>query len=50
MSGNGQNRPCILDDLIIACDDERVADVAEEFGAKVVLTAKGHACGTDRIM
>src|SRR3989338_6566005 len=39
----------LLDDLIIACDDERVAGVAREFGAKVALTAKGHACGTDRI-
>ena len=40
----------VLDDLIIACDDERVADVARGFGAKVVFTAKGHACGTDRII
>jgi len=39
----------VLDDLIIACDDERVARVAEEFGAKVAFTAKAHACGTDRI-
>jgi len=40
----------VLDDLIIACDDERVACVAGEFGAKVVLTAKGHTSGTDRII
>ncbi len=40
----------LLDDLIIACDDERVASKACEFGAKVVMTAKGHACGTDRII
>lgn len=39
----------LLDDLIIACDNERVAEVAKEFGAKVVFTAKGHASGTDRI-
>lgn len=39
----------ILDDVIIACDDERIADVAKEFGAKVALTAKGHSSGTDRI-
>ncbi|MBM3249387.1 MAG: 3-deoxy-manno-octulosonate cytidylyltransferase [Candidatus Omnitrophica bacterium] len=38
-----------LDELIIACDDERVAGVAEGFGAKVAMTAKGHASGTDRI-
>jgi 3-deoxy-manno-octulosonate cytidylyltransferase (CMP-KDO synthetase) len=40
----------LLDDLIIACDDEKVAEVAKEFGAKVVLTAKGHISGTDRIV
>lgn len=39
----------LLDDLIIACDDERIANVAREFGAKVVLTAKGHTSGSDRI-
>ena len=39
----------LLDDLIIACDDERVAEVARGFGAKVSMTAKGHASGTDRI-
>jgi 3-deoxy-manno-octulosonate cytidylyltransferase (CMP-KDO synthetase) len=40
----------LLEDLIIACDDERIANVAAEFGAKVVLTAKGHVSGTDRII
>jgi len=39
----------ILDDVIIACDDERVAEAVRAFGAKAVLTAKGHTCGTDRI-
>jgi len=39
----------LLEDLIIACDDERVAKVASEFGAKVVFTAKAHTSGTDRI-
>lgn len=39
----------VLDDLIIACDDERVAAAAQGFGAKVMMTAKAHACGTDRI-
>jgi len=39
----------LLDDLVIACDDERVAEKAREFGAKVVMTAKGHASGSDRI-
>jgi 3-deoxy-manno-octulosonate cytidylyltransferase (CMP-KDO synthetase) len=40
----------LLEDLIIACDDERVANVAREFGAKVAMTAKDHASGTERII
>jgi 3-deoxy-manno-octulosonate cytidylyltransferase (CMP-KDO synthetase) len=40
----------LLDDLIIACDDERIAGAARDFGAKVVFTAKAHLCGTDRII
>ena len=39
----------LLEDLIIACDDERIVKAAKEFGAKVVFTAKAHASGTDRI-
>ncbi|MBM3253632.1 MAG: 3-deoxy-manno-octulosonate cytidylyltransferase [Candidatus Omnitrophica bacterium] len=38
-----------LDDLIIACDDERIFNIAKDFGAKVTLTAKEHLSGTDRI-
>jgi 3-deoxy-manno-octulosonate cytidylyltransferase (CMP-KDO synthetase) len=40
----------VLEDLIIACDDERIASAAQSFGAKIVMTAKGHGCGTDRII
>jgi 3-deoxy-manno-octulosonate cytidylyltransferase (CMP-KDO synthetase) len=43
-------RAASLDELIIACDDERVALAAEKFGAKAVMTVKGHASGTDRII
>jgi 3-deoxy-manno-octulosonate cytidylyltransferase (CMP-KDO synthetase) len=38
-----------LDEIIIACDDERVLTVVKSFGAKGVLTSKDHSCGTDRI-
>jgi 3-deoxy-manno-octulosonate cytidylyltransferase (CMP-KDO synthetase) len=40
----------LLDDLVVASDDQRVFDACKGFGAKVVLTAKGHASGTDRII
>ncbi len=39
----------LLDDLIIACDDERIKTRAEKFGAKAVLTSKDHTSGSDRI-
>lgn len=39
----------ILDDLIIACDDKCILDVAKNFGAKAFLTSKNHPSGTDRI-
>lgn len=39
----------LLDDLIIACDDQRVKDLATRFGAKVVMTSKDHQSGTDRL-
>ncbi len=39
----------MLDDLIIACDNEIILKAAGEFGAKAVMTSKEHTCGTDRI-
>jgi 3-deoxy-manno-octulosonate cytidylyltransferase (CMP-KDO synthetase) len=36
-------------EVIIATDDERIADVARGFGAEVVMTAASHVSGTDRI-
>ena len=38
-----------LDDLIIACDDERILKAAKGFGAKAVLTSPDHISGSDRI-
>ncbi len=35
--------------VVIATDDQRVADVAEKFGAEVCLTAEEHRTGTERI-
>lgn len=38
-----------LDDLLIACDDDRILSAAKQFGAKAVLTSREHPSGTDRI-
>lgn len=35
--------------VVIATDDQRIADVADGFGAKVVMTRADHQSGTDRI-
>lgn len=39
----------MLNDLIIACDNEIILKAAHEFGAKAVMTSKDHTSGTDRI-
>jgi 3-deoxy-manno-octulosonate cytidylyltransferase (CMP-KDO synthetase) len=38
-----------LDELVVACDDERIFKAVVKFGGKAVLTAKAHTSGTDRI-
>jgi 3-deoxy-manno-octulosonate cytidylyltransferase (CMP-KDO synthetase) len=45
------NRACESDAsaVVIATDDQRIADVADAFGAKVVMTRADHQSGTDRI-
>ena len=40
----------LLDDVIVATDDERVMKAVASFGGKAVMTAKEHASGTDRIV
>ena len=39
----------LLDDLIVAADDERIVKAVESFGGKAVLTSKTHTTGTDRL-
>lgn len=39
----------LLDDLIVAADDERIVKAVESFGGKVVFTSKTHNTGTDRL-
>ncbi len=38
-----------LSKVIIATDDQRIFDVASEFGAQVVMTSPHHLSGTDRV-
>jgi len=40
----------VLEDLLVATDDERVAKVVEGFRGKAILTAKEQQSGTDRIV
>ena len=39
----------LLDDLIVAADDERIVKAVAGFGGKVVFTSKSHSTGTDRL-
>lgn len=45
----GTRRATRLRDVIIATDDERIADVARGFGATVAMTRGDHPTGTDRL-
>ncbi len=38
-----------LDEVLIACDHEQVFQIAQGFGARVVMTNPNHPSGTDRI-
>lgn len=38
-----------LNSVVIATDDERIRQAAEQFSAKVVITRADHASGTDRV-
>jgi len=38
-----------LDDLVVACDDERILKVVEKFGGKAIFTSPDQPSGTDRL-
>ena len=38
-----------LEDLLVATDDERILKAVQDFGGRVVMTAKEHKSGTDRL-
>ena len=39
----------MIDEVIVATDDQRIAEAVLSFGAKVTLTSSKHLSGTDRI-
>ena len=39
----------VLDDVLVATDDQRILEAVEQFGGKAILTSKDHTTGTDRI-
>jgi 3-deoxy-manno-octulosonate cytidylyltransferase (CMP-KDO synthetase) len=43
------SRSRLTQQVIIATDDDRIADTAAKFGADVVMTKKSHRSGTDRM-
>ncbi len=42
-------RSRLTEQVIVATDDERIADAAAKFGADVIMTKKSHRSGTDRM-
>ena len=43
------SRTRLSEQVVVATDDDRIADVAAKFGADVVMTKKSHGSGTDRM-
>ncbi len=39
----------VLDDVVVATDDERIMKAVESFGGKAVMTSINHKSGTDRV-
>ena len=38
----------VLDQVVVATDDERIYDCVKGFGGEVVMTRTDHRCGTER--
>ncbi|WP_193310619.1 3-deoxy-manno-octulosonate cytidylyltransferase [Halorubrum halophilum] len=43
------NNAALLDDLIVATDDERIVEVVESIGGRAIMTSSVHQTGTDRV-
>lgn len=44
----GAKQSTLLDELVVATDDQRIVDEVEAFGGKVMMTSDNHPSGTDR--
>ncbi len=44
----GASKAALLTDLIVATDDQRIAEEVTRFGGKVMMTSSNHPTGTDR--
>ena len=44
----GANKSEMLDEVIVATDDQRIVDEVEKFGGKVMMTSTKHSTGSDR--
>lgn len=42
-------RAALLEEVMVATDDERIADAVRKFGGEVVMTSADHPTGTDRL-
>ena len=45
---NAQKSKC-LSDVLVACDDDRIAEAVMRFGGKVIMTGHEHVTGSDRV-
>ena len=45
----GVRQSKLIDDVIVATDDQRILGVVREFGGKAVMTSPAHTTGTDRV-
>src|SRR5476649_2566234 len=43
------SRSRLTEQVLVATDDDRIADVAAKFGADVIMTKKSHRAGTERM-